>query len=403
MAVRKLPRGVIIRKGKNTEAIQIAFTYKGVQCRETLKMPATAGNIRYAERLRNEILAEIERDVFNYKNKFPESKTARRFGFNTDKPFMKELFEQARKIKASQVKPSSMKAYSSSLDTHLVPTFGHLRVDHLTPVMIRDWFVSSGLSAKTIRNHRVMLDFALNTAVQDGQISRNPLDGIKLNHVLPKTKQSSAYEVDPLDHAEIKKMISAADDWYRPMIITWLFTGMRPGELIGLTWDDINFQDRFIDINKSHVLGNEQTPKTENSVRLVDMLPVVFEALQNQRKLTFFIDGEKGNVFRFRKSKKSFMDHRSLSRYVWKPIISKAEIRYRNQYQARHTFASQMLTEGEDVWWIAQQLGHKGTDMINRTYGKWIRNNKGEAYQPRGDWSGFEENSHDGHTKFKEK
>lgn len=97
------------------------------------------------------------------------------------------------------------------------------------------------------------------------------------------------------------------------------------------------------------------------------------------------------------------MDHRSLSRYVWKPIIKKAQIRYRNQYQARHTFASQMLTEGEDLWWIAQQLGHKGTDMINRTYGKWIRNNKGKTYKPRGDWSGLEENSHDYHTNFKAK
>lgn len=401
MADRKLPRGVTIRKGKRSESLQIAFTYKGVQCRESLHMPASAGNIRYAERLRSEILAEIERHIFNYQEKFPDSKTAERFGFNTQKPYMKELLEQAQKVKASQIKPSSMKAYNTSLKTHLIPTFGHLRVDHITPKMIRDWFVDSGLSAKSLRNHRVMLDFTLNTAVQDGLIKRNPLDGIKLNHILPKTKQQSSYGPDPLDLNEIQKMIEAADPWYRPMITVWFFTGMRPGEIIALTWEDINFEDHFIDVNKSHVLGNEQTPKTDNSVRLVDMLPIVYDALQEQRKLTFFLDAEQGHVFRFKKSKKPFMDHRSLSRYVWKPTITKAQIRYRNQYQARHSFASQMLTEGEDIWWIAQQLGHKGTEMINRTYGKWIRNNKGEAYKPRGNWTSFEENSHDNHTKSK--
>ena len=75
MADRKLPRGVTIRRGKNSESLQIAFTYRSIQCRESLHMPATAGNIRYADRLRNEVLAEIERDTFNYQKKFPESKT----------------------------------------------------------------------------------------------------------------------------------------------------------------------------------------------------------------------------------------------------------------------------------------------------------------------------------------
>mgnify|MGYP000244670807 FL=1 len=399
MADRKLPRGVTIRRGKNSESLQIAFTYRSIQCRESLHMPATAGNIRYADRLRNEVLAEIERDTFNYQKKFPESKTAARFGFNTSKPLMRELLEQARKVKASQIKSSSMKAYDSSLDTHLIPVFGHLRVDHVTPKMIRDWFIDSGLSAKSIRNHRVMLDFALSTAVQDGIIPRNPLDGIKLNHILPRAKQKSSYEPDPLDMSEIQKMIEAADPWYRPMIITWFYTGMRPGELIALTWEDINHEDCFIDVNKAHVLGNEQTPKTDTSVRMIDMLPIVIDALKEQKKLTFFINGEKGHVFRFKKSNKPFMDHRALTRYVWKPTINNARIRYRNQYQARHTFASQMLTEGEDIWWIAQQMGHKGVDMINRVYGKWIRNNQGKQYKPKNDWSGFGEHTIDGRNK----
>lgn len=80
---RQLPRGVKIRQYANSEAIQIAFTYKGIECRETLKLPATAGNLRYAANLRHEILAEIERGTFNYQEKFPESRRAAKFGFQT--------------------------------------------------------------------------------------------------------------------------------------------------------------------------------------------------------------------------------------------------------------------------------------------------------------------------------
>lgn len=384
---KQLPRGIKIRKNKTSEVIQIAFTYRGVECRETLYMPPTPANIRYATNLRHEILAEIERETFKYTEKFPESKRAERFGFNTEKPFLKELLDRALKIKKEQLKPSSYKAYSNAVKHRLKPDLGHLRIDHITPKTIRDWFIESGLSAKTLRNYRVMLDFSLDMAVQDQIIESNPTDTLKLEHILPKKKQSTEYEADPFTKEEIGKLIKAADDWYRPMIITWLFTGMRPGELIALTWEDINFEHRFIDINKSHVLGNEQTPKTETSVRLIEMLPMVWDALKEQKKKTFLIDGEKGYVFRYKKSLKCFKDHRNLTRYVWKPTIVEAKIRYRNQYQARHTFASQMLTEGNDPWWLAKQLGHKGIDMINRVYGQWIQDNNETRYQPKGDWS----------------
>ncbi|MEH6577111.1 MAG: tyrosine-type recombinase/integrase [Amphritea sp.] len=338
-------------------------------------------------------MAEIVRGTFNYAEKFPENKAARKFGLNIHKPYMKDLLEQAYKIKAGQLKASSLKAYRQSLDTHLLPAFGQICVDHMKPKIIRDWMIDSELSAKSLNNHRILLDFALDMAAQDEYISRNPSENIKLGQILPKKRINSQYEIAPLNKDEIAKMIAAADEWYRPMIIIWLFTGMRPRELIALTWEDINLDDRFIDINKSHVLGNEQTPKTEKSVRLVDMLPPVYDALLEQRKLTLFLDGEKGHVFRFKKSKKCFLDHRNLSRYVWVPTIVRAGIRYRNQYQARHTFASQMLTEGEDQWWIAQQMGLKGVEMLNRVYGKLIRENDGESYKPRGDWAKVVEKS----------
>jgi len=384
---RKLPKGVRIRKNTKSESLQIAFTYLGIECRESLQMPPTSGNLRYAERLRHEIQAEIERGTFDYSEKFPGSKRAAKFGFNTKIPFLKDQLDRALEIKRLQLKPSSYKAYENAVKFRLKPDLGHLRVDHITPKIIRNWFIESGLSAKTLRNYRVILNFTLDMAVQDRVLDSNPTDTLKLEHILPKKKQSTEYVPDPFTKDEIGKLIKAADDWYRPMIIVWIFTGLRPGELIALTWEDIHFEDRTINVNKSHVLGNEQTLKTETSTRLVDMLPTVYDALKAQKKLTFLLGGKKGYVFRYKKSLKPFKDHRNLTRYVWKPTITKAKIRYRNQYQCRHSYASQMLTEGNDPWWLASQLGHKGIDMINRVYGQWIQDNNETRYEPKGDWS----------------
>jgi integrase len=77
----KTPAGVEIRNwasGKST--LRVHFYYRGVQCRETLKLDVTPSNIKYVDRLRSEIINAIERGTFSYADYFPQSKLARRFG-----------------------------------------------------------------------------------------------------------------------------------------------------------------------------------------------------------------------------------------------------------------------------------------------------------------------------------
>ena len=69
----QLPRGVTIRPGAKEDRIQINFEYKGVRCRELLKVPVNKSNIKYAGNLRGEILNKIERETFRYADYFPSS------------------------------------------------------------------------------------------------------------------------------------------------------------------------------------------------------------------------------------------------------------------------------------------------------------------------------------------
>lgn len=68
--------------------------------------------------------------------------------------------------------------------------------------------------------------------------------------------------------------------------------------------------------------------------------------------------------------------------------IKKAGVRYRNPYQTRHTYASMMLSAGENPLWVVTQMGHRDTEMIIKHYGRWIPDKSTVAgYQPINDWS----------------
>ena len=77
-----------------------------------------------------------------------------------------------------------------------------------------------------------------------------------------------------------------------------------------------------------------------------------------------------------------------IRRTCWTYILRKAEVRYRNSYQTRHTYASMMLSAGENILWLAKQMCHKNTKMILEVYAKWIpQPNTESGYKPVNDWS----------------
>ena len=62
----------------------------------------------------------------------------------------------------------------------------------------------------------------------------------------------------------------------------------------------------------------------------------------------------------------------AIRKVVWTPALQRANVKYRTPYQTRHTFASMLLSRGENPLWVANQMGHKDWGMIRKTYGRWI-------------------------------
>lgn len=378
------PRGVSVREWGTGHAIRIIFSYRGVQCRETLKLEPTKANLKYAERLRGEIINAIALGTFNYADYFPNSKRARLFGHAIIKATTGEMLKDYMMIAEKTLEASTYNGYRKVCEAHLYPIFGHIPIRELSPLIIRNWITGLSLTVKTVRNILTPLRNMLDQALNDGVIERNPLDKLVLSKLINKKTSQSNWEVDPFDQDEIKAILNEASGQARNLFQFAFFAGLRTSELIALEWDDIDWLKGLVRVSRAVVLKQEKGTKTKSGARDVLLLPPALEALKNQKSFTF-LEGKR--VFYNPRINTPWETDGQIRKTCWTHILRKAGVRYRNPYQTRHTYASMMLSAGENPLWVATQMGHKDTEMIIKHYGRWIPDKSTVAgYQPVNNW-----------------
>lgn len=385
----KTPAGVEIRRwssGKTT--LRISFYYRGVQCRETLKLEVTPSNIKYAERLRCEILNTIERGTFSYADYFPQSNLARRFGHVKTNITIGELLRDfLDQIKATR-EHSTYIGYKKVCEAHLIPYFGEVALQDLKPAFIREWIRGLQVTSKTVSNLLIPLRAIIEQALNDEYIKSNPLDKIVISKLLSKQTSKSNFKVDPFDKNEVKAILDATHhEQIRNLFQFAFFTGLRTSELIALEWGDIDLAHGIINVVRAVVKKQIKGTKTIAGKRQVMLLPPAIEALNAQMKYTFDVGGR---VFHNPRTNQPWETDHQIRRTAWVHSIKRAGIRYRNPYQTRHTYASMMLSGGENIMWVASQMGHVDTEMVMKTYGKWIPSDVSKTgYQTVNDWDIF--------------
>lgn len=358
--------------------------YRGMECRETLKLAHTKPNIRYAERLRGEILNAIELGNFDYAKYFPESPQLKKFGLrvpNADQITIGEMLTEQLEQYKRTLAPSTYASYKASTKTHL-RQFGGTLLSALTPADIRSWIGKQNLKARTIRQVLIPLRSALEQAVNDDLIEFNPLDRVKLNKILTKEARKVEYVVDPFSAAEIHAILGACDGQVRNLLLFAFTTGMRPSEYIALRWSAIDWMSGQVMVERSRAVGvTREETKTEAGRRMIDLRQGAIRALQGQKSFTALEDDL---VFHDPAISEGWDSLVKLGRR-WKGILRKAGVRHRVLYQTRHTFASTLLSTGVNALYLAKQMGHKDTTMVTRTYGKWIEQEGGvlpDVYLP---------------------
>lgn len=375
--------GIEVRQGPRGGTVRIRFTFRGVECRETLKLDPTPSNLKYASRLRGEILNAIAKGTFRYGDYFPDSKRAVLFGHVAKRVTVGQLLKDwltacEKAADKGNMSPATVNGYRKVVHGQLLLKWETTTVQDLSTPVLRKWIADMGTTAKTTRNVLGPLRAVLGDALNDGLIESNPLDRIDLSKLLAKTATKSDYDVDPFDMDEMKAILDAAEGETRWLFQFAFWSGLRTSELIALTWPQIDLPAGIVKVRHAVVVKQMKAPKTDAGNRDVMLLPSARAAIEAQRSFTQLAGGR---VFRFQGE--PIQTDKQIREWLWRPLLAKAGVRYRNPYQCRHTYASMLLSRGENPLWVATQMGHKTTEMIERHYGKWIPDHKAKAgYQP---------------------
>lgn len=385
---KELPKGITIRKYNKSEAIQIFFMYRNVRCREIINLPPTKENIKKAFNKRHLILAEIEAKTFDYAFHFPNSSKVELFCEKSTVITMgellnKQLNDYSMMHEKGNLSIATLKSYTSATKI-LVKFFADILVKDLSPLDIKDWLVQQSLndiSIGTLRNRLSVLNMALDEAKNDRLIKINPMSEISINKQINRTASKSDYEVQPFTEEEKIAIINSAEGQVKNLIQFNFWAGLRISELIALKWSDIDFNNGVINIQRARVETIIKTTKTKSGIRKVLLLKPARDALEDQ---LLYTQG-KEFVFNNPRTKKEWMFCSVLNKH-WQKVLKNAGVKYRNPYQMRHTYASTLLSNNENIFWLSTQMGHINTQMIIKHYGKWIPQNDKNGYNVIGDY-----------------
>jgi integrase len=315
---------------------------------------ATKENERYVAKNSIRIFREI------HENKTSPRKISQNFC---------EYAEFKLSILGRKLRENTAKEYYQIFEKRIKPSFIGYTLSDIKRVDLQVWqedLVNEGLSSKRINNIRSVFNILLEEARKDELIEKNYFSTID------KEKNKKA-DITPFSLDEVKLILNnienCSEKWFIQLAF---FSGMRTGEIVGLKWEDINFRDHTITIKNAVRKGVLGDTKTDSSNRTIDILPPVMEALDQMRSKTYL-----RNSFVFLNgSGTHYHDGAFIRKGIWKRTLQKLGLNYRSFYQTRHTFASIMISEGEDILWVSNMLGHANAQMTLSVYANYIKSDK---------------------------
>jgi len=360
-----------IREATKT-SYEIEFTYQGERCRERIKLKPCPANLRAVERHRADIIAAIEDGTFDYSVTFPKSKRAAKLRADDEVLSVAEWLDQWLDRKERHVKASTYNTYRK-VTVILKRQFGAIALTELKKKDVRAWCETLTCGNKRIKGLTLPLIDALQCAVDDELLELNPLRDFRFI----KTEAPKEDHVDPLSREESEKLLGVLTGQYKNMVQFALWTGLRSSELIALQWGDIDFIRgvALIQRAKTQAATQVETTKTHSGRREVKLLVPALSALANQKPHTLLAGS---HIFINELTGKSYDGDQQLWQ-AWKRALLRAGIRYRNPYQTRHTYASWMLSAGESLPWISQQMGHSSVIVTTRYYARFLTDSQPDA------------------------
>lgn len=294
---------------------------------------------------------------------FPTKKLARREAATTMSQVNSPLYKPERRLTflelaakwenciMPQHKPSSQNSEKVHLQ-RFKDYFGSLVIDQVSIEAVQQWVTQAQMGPKTVRNYVATLKLIFKSGATWGYVKSNPCLGL----VLPRLNEVPDHSYTP---EQIQQIIAEAEEPYRTLFWIVAETGMRGGEVCGLTVDCVNLEDGTIEVKRSAWQGKLQTPKTATAIRLFPISPMLVAHLKGQVGT-----GRQGLMFSSPSGKP--LDNYSVVRYVLHPITDKLGMPRYGLHAFRHANATAMDRHLIPMAVREARLGHTKMAMTMR-------------------------------------
>lgn len=297
---------------------------------------------------------------------------------------LKELLELwLERYMKHTIKIRTYNRYKSICELHLIKDLGEYELEELKPNVLQDFLlkkIDDHYSTNTIKGIVSVLKQALRLAITLEFVDKEYCSNLKM----PSSEEKEISVFTKKEQQVIESFCLNHKKRNYIGIVICLYTGIRLGELLALTWDDIDFNSNLLTINKTSysakVDGKTQIivdkPKTKKSNRVI---PIPNQLV----KLLKIIKKESNSKYVITTRNSGMVGNRSYQR-TFKFILKKVNVPYRNFHSLRHTFATNAIELGMDVKTLAEILGHTNAMITLNRYSHSLLNYKIEMMNKLG-------------------
>ncbi|KZX00108.1 hypothetical protein JL49_13535 [Pseudoalteromonas luteoviolacea] len=386
--------GVNLHKG----SLRIHFKLPGETkyTKRSLGLNPTINNIEFAAMKLGAIKIDIQAGLYTvdqdsfWKKHFPHSYINQE---ESKLVTVEDFILSYREVRELELSHSSLDKIKTGLN--VMKRYSYLRKDvtTITPrciELLRKRMLKK-LATSTTQEYLLILRRALDEAVKADVLPYNPFQNV--SRLTTERDPTEDEDVDPFTQEELQRLLSVVHVPQTKRMITFLaWSGMRPGEMKSLAWEDVDLVKGIAHVKYNiNRKGQLKPPKTAAGIRKVELMPSALEVLKEQQEHTFMLPPivetlhlkhgktktvERRRIFLSRDNKPYKRPELTTAPKQWSDWLRKAKLIHREPYQLRHFFASQMLMAKAEPAWLSNQLGHKDWGMIRTIYARWIVNER---------------------------
>ncbi|MGD0275886.1 MAG: site-specific integrase [Syntrophales bacterium] len=334
------------------------YDQHGKRYRKALKEGTTKGEAR-------ETLRDIEEKIMR-----------RAFLHDKKTPTFAEVAKEWLEHKKPNVRATTWEMYEGHTRNHFVD-LDHLKINVINIATIEKWVAARQAKKMVLGQLRkilVTLNQIMAYAVRHRLIDSNPVrDAERPRKTIDDDR---ANKITVLSPEQIRALLEATTDQeYQTLFLVAVMTGARQGEILGLKWEDIDFERKQLHIRRTFNHGRVFSPKTKGSIRTIDLSPAVIRELAKWKlaslpnKFDLVFANMAGNPIN---AGKLMVNH-------FKPALRAAQLPDIRFHDLRHCHASMLFDQGESITYIQHRLGHANPSITLSVYAHFIKTENQDA------------------------